>query len=133
MADTHQDAGISDQINEKLDCQRTVIKTNKSEYISKNDVDECTLRIRIWYLVYLFVHVLRLVVSINQMMHMNQVDPSTIDELRTEQKKVDVMQLGVWIYLNTFFNILMIVGNILYFSIDGQIIPWCEDVSSQFL
>ena len=63
-------------------------------------------------------------------MHVNNVNPTTVEEFRTEQKTVDKMQLLVWIYLNTLFNITFVVGNIIYFSIEIEMIPWCEDVSA---
>lgn len=43
------------------------------------------------------------------------------------------MQLVVLIYLNSLFNIWMIVGNVLYFGQDLDMKSWCRDVSGAYL
>lgn len=64
------------------------------------------------------------------MVNVNHVSPRTVEDFRAVQKRIDKIQMLVWVYLNTIFNIVIIIGNVLYFSIDSKMVPWCEDVSA---
>ena len=43
------------------------------------------------------------------------------------------MQLVVWIYVNTIFNINIVVGSVIYFWQDKEKKEWCLDVSGAYV
>ena len=49
-----------------------------------------------------------------------------------EMQHIDKMQLFIWTCINTQFNIVMVIGNVIYYNLEKDMISWCNIASATF-
>ena len=93
---------------------------------------KCVEDIYEWYQIYTFINIIKFIIALQQWCHYKQQSYSSLTQVKRAHRDHERVQNFISLYINFAHVINLIIGNVIYFSLEQKKVMDCQQKSGWF-